>query len=969
MLTPSIEAVVTGAPDSPSPSRKDLRQALRSWHDSVQLGRLPLATCPAAEAARQAGGYTLSEVGRGLALRKALQQGLDALREMPGPKHERWSALLSALYVDGRSAAFLMDSLSMARSTFDHEHGAALDALGRCLQAAGEVSAPASASLVPPQMAPALPLHPLLGRGALLADLGRQLQADPPPALALHGLPGCGKTTLAAALAAEAPVRQQFPDGVLWAGLGQQPDLSAKLGLWAGMLGVPWAEVVRHTRPEERSQLVRAAIGTRRMLLILDDVWDLAHARAMAVAGPGCAQLFTVRSLALATELGSQAPVPVPELPFNDGLQLLLHFIPDLPQADLPLARELVESLAGLPLALVLVGRRLRLESALGSATRLRQVMQELSEPQRRVRVEMPALPSDVQPTLAPETPLSVHAAIELSERPFDELTRAGFHALGALPPGPGSFDHAAASAVSRLPPDGLAQLVLAGLMEPAGEGRYRLHPSIHDYCRAQGIVPQVYQRLASHTLDWLTRGARSAADLELDLPLLRAGLDAGQRQGSPEDFADLTLALLGPVERAGAWALAEPYWTRAEAWAREAFDQERLLALQAARAQAALHLSAFTDAECYAMEGLMLALEMEDAQQAARMFQVLGAVAFNRGDHTAAASSYENGLRQAEADGLETERCALQANLASVYLVRGEVEPAKSLLDQALQLARRLGDVRREASILMNLGVAAAQAGALDKARLAFEESLEISQQTGSWEQRLFLLVNLGALANDEGELALALARFEEALDLARRIGDRVRVCLVLGNLGATQIQLGNDPAAAEALEEGIELARAIGQPEALSLLLTNAGGLDLRQERTGQAEQRLTEAVRLADQTGQPRLRAAARCGLANVLLVQGKTAEAEQLFIIALDLGAHSGLKTTEAEAEFGLARIDFDRGGKAAARRRARRSLQLLGEGHPLAREVRMWLDSKAGPAARPSARARPARQGGRGAAHE
>jgi tetratricopeptide (TPR) repeat protein len=951
---------VTRARDPQSPSRKDLRQALRSWHDSVQLGHSPLADLPATQAARREGGFSSSEVGRGLALRTALQRALGMLSQTPGLKHERWSALLTGLYVDGRSPEYLMDSQGLARSTYDHEHAAALDALGRCLQAAGEAAVPPVIAPAPPQMAPPLPLHPLLGRDELIADLRQQLLGEAPPSIALHGLPGCGKTTLAAVLACDAAIRQRFPEGVLWAGLGQQPDLGAHLGLWAEMLGVPWAEVVRHTRPEERCQLVRSAIGARRMLLVLDDVWDLAHVRAMAVAGPACAQLVTTRSLSLATELGAASPVRVPELLIADGLQLLLHFIPTLPEAELPRARGLVESLGGLPLALVLIGRRLRAEAALGSEAHVRQVLEDLTDPQKRLRVEVPRLPSDLQPTFPPEAPLSLHAAIELSERPFDELTRAGFHALGALPPGPGTFDEATALAVSRLPADGLAQLVLAGLLEAVGDGRYRLHPAIHDFCRGQGTAPQAYQRLARHTLDRLTHGHPKPSELERDLPVLRAGLEAALRLGLPEDFADLSLALFGPVEHAGAWALAEPYWTRAEAWAREALDQERLLALQAARAQAALHLAAFTDAECFAMEGLMLALEMEDAPQAARMFQVLGAVAFNRGDPTAAESSYQNGLRQAEAAGLETERCALQANLASVFLVRGEVEPARSLLDQALHLARRLGDVRREASILMNLGVAAAQAGDHDQARRAFEESLELSQRTGSWEQRMFLLVNLGALASDEGDAPLARARFEEALDLARRIGDRVRTCLLLGNLGATLIQLGEDEAAAESLEEGIELARAIGQPEALSLLLTNGGGLDLRQGRTAQAEQRLHEALRLADQTGQPRLQAAARCGLANVRLVQGQAAQAEELFHAGLDLAARSGLKTTQAEAEFGLARIEFERGKKASARRRAKRSLQLAGEGHPLARDVGAWIDSTTGAPAEPSSGSRPRR---------
>lgn len=935
---------MTRAGPSTDISRKDIRQALRSWHDSVQLGRSPLVKLPAAEAEWRTGGFSASEVGRGIGLRAALQHAMAALAQTPGLKAERWSTLLTGLYIEGRSPAYLMDSLGLARSTFDHEHAAALEALARSLHDVGEAAPPsAPPSVMRLQMTPPLPLHPVLGRDDLLAEVRRRVLGAAPTSIALHGLPGSGKTTLAAALASDPEVLERYPDGVLWAGLGQRPDMGAKLGQWAGVLGVPWAEVIHRTHSEERCQLVHSAIGERRLLLVVDDVWDLAHTRAIAVAGPQCAQLFTTRSLAVAAELSSFPPVRLPALEIEDGVQLLLHFAPRLLGEDLDLARGLVRSVGGLPLALVLIGRRLRQEAALESTSRMHQVLVDLMDPERRLRIEAPPLPSDAQPTLPPASPLSLYAAIELSEQAMDELTRAGFHALCALPPEPATFDETAALAVSRLPADSLTRLVAAGLVEAAGSGRYRLHPAITDYCRLGGIGPLVLRRLADHTRELLSRAQGSPAELERDLPVIQAGLDAALGDAPSEGFVDLTLALLKPVDQLGAWALAEPYWTKAENWARQEFDRERLLGIQAARAQAALHLAAFTDAECFAMEGLMLALEMDDARQAARMFQTLGAVAFNRGDHTAAESSYRNGLRQAEAEDLDNERCALQANLASVHLVRGQFESAQSLLDQALQLARRLGDVRREASILMNLGVVAAQTGDRAQAARAFEESLELSQKTGSWEQRLFLLVNLGALASDEGQLSLARARFEEALVLAHQLGDRVRICLLLGNLGSIMMQQGNLEAAASRLEQGIGLARAIGQPEALALLLTNAGELDLRQGQAGLAEDRLREALHLADQVGQPRLQAAAQCGLANVLLNEGRVEDAEGLYRSSLELASRSGLRLTEAEAEFGLARVELGQGKKASARRRGKHSLELvLGHSPALEVEVREWI---------------------------
>lgn len=59
-----------------------------------------------------------------------------------------------------------------------------------------------------------------LGRAASSGD------AAPVQVLtALHGWPGVGKTTLAAALAHDEQVRAMFPDGVLFASFGKEPDV------------------------------------------------------------------------------------------------------------------------------------------------------------------------------------------------------------------------------------------------------------------------------------------------------------------------------------------------------------------------------------------------------------------------------------------------------------------------------------------------------------------------------------------------------------------------------------------------------------------------------------------------------------------------------------------------------------------------------------------------------------------------
>jgi TIR domain-containing protein/NB-ARC domain-containing protein len=80
---------------------------------------------------------------------------------------------------------------------------------------------------------PSLPDHFLLRtdrlvaiRDALRADLDRPVVISGAAArVGVHGMGGIGKSMLAAALAHDRKVREAFPDGIVWVGLGSLPDV------------------------------------------------------------------------------------------------------------------------------------------------------------------------------------------------------------------------------------------------------------------------------------------------------------------------------------------------------------------------------------------------------------------------------------------------------------------------------------------------------------------------------------------------------------------------------------------------------------------------------------------------------------------------------------------------------------------------------------------------------------------------
>ncbi len=79
----------------------------------------------------------------------------------------------------------------------------------------------------------------LVGRDDLLMQLKERLLAGDHLAFtALYGLPGSGKSAIAAALVRDPKIQAHFGDGILWAGLGQHPNVLDQLARWGKLLGV-----------------------------------------------------------------------------------------------------------------------------------------------------------------------------------------------------------------------------------------------------------------------------------------------------------------------------------------------------------------------------------------------------------------------------------------------------------------------------------------------------------------------------------------------------------------------------------------------------------------------------------------------------------------------------------------------------------------------------------------------------------
>jgi hypothetical protein len=337
----------------------------------------------------------------------------------------------------------------------------------------------------PPGIAPPLPPFIFIGREGALEDIKRHLgnaggSAGRNNTTVVRGWPGVGKTTLVGVIGHDRDIANMFPQGVLWTSLEQNPNVLSEMARWGGELGAD--DILRAPTVNEATASLAAALRHRRMLLIVDDVWDTAHAVPFTrVVGEQCALLITTRlpkvAEALVTDDNKIYVLPV--LTEEDALNLLRILAPSVVEQHQDECRALVRDLECLPLALHVAGRLLKSESKLGWGVtdlidEIREGAKLLPAPAPNDRIEGGMIPT-------------VSALLMKSTNTLDEFTRECFAYLGVFAPKPATFDLSAMKAVWLVddPKPIVRKLVEHGLLEPVGSGRFQMHRILVDHAAA----------------------------------------------------------------------------------------------------------------------------------------------------------------------------------------------------------------------------------------------------------------------------------------------------------------------------------------------------------------------------------------------------------------------------------------------------------------------------------------------------
>jgi tetratricopeptide (TPR) repeat protein/transcriptional regulator with XRE-family HTH domain len=784
-------------------------------------------------------------------------------------------------------------------------------ALGLVPEAPGQgedpPAAPAPAVVHDPTIPPLLAsAEDLIGRDQLLPQLRAYLCAEKTPGIiALYGLPGVGKTTLAVTLAHDQAIQNHFQDGVLWVGLGPQPDISGLLSRWGELLGVPEGESQKLRSTEAWIRRIRAAIGARQMLLIIDDAWEAEQALAFKVGGPGCAYLVTTRFPGLALQLAGTGATQIKELDDHDSVRLLARLAPQVVTDEPKIAQSLAQSVGGLPLALTLIGNYLRIQAHSGQPRRLYAAIERLRKGEERLGLAGPQSVLERSPGLPPDALVSLQAVIEVSEQQLSAEARTALYALAVFPAKPNSFSEEAALAVCQTTEETLDALSDAGLLESHGPGRYTLHQTIADYARVHLQDGAAFRRLAAYFADYVEQYERDSDQLNQEVNNIFAALEAAHTSGDDASLARGVNAFFHFLFTRGLHAQeAGVHLERAVEAARRLNDDTLLATALLHQARAVYKLGQYARAQELVQEAHGLASRVGKAHLLSEILLLLGMLA----------------------------RFRTSLDLAETYF------------QDSLALARQANSPKLISDALSQVGNVLSDKGHYAESEAYQQEALAIARSSDDRETMTQLYVNLCSLALLRGDFASGEAYGQEALALARSIGFLDLICAVLTNLGSAALDQGDFAKAEAYLSEALSVARQVGDTKIASVDLATLGTVAMRRERYEQAADYFQEALQLARQVADIWLLGAVLAEYGELALKQQRLDEAFAVFDEALTISA-KGNQEVVALARYGLARVAAARGDTAAAHAQGTASLALLESmGNRMTEAVKSWLQT-------------------------
>jgi DNA-binding SARP family transcriptional activator len=683
------------------------------------------------------------------------------------------ATLMRALYRSGRPAEALGEYQSvrvLLRDELGTEPGEELRRLHKAiLNRDPSLDPPASQPIDPAPAVRELPAEPsrFVGRSQEMAEVRAALvtadrNARRPTVVVIYGPGGVGKSALAVRTSHD--LATEFPDGQLYVDLcGSTPWLrpltaTEVLGRFLRRLGIPPEQIP--SEEAEAAALYRSAIADRRLLLLLDNAGGTGQILPLIPASASCAVLVTSRYPLASLDADDRLRLGV--LGDAEGLALLTGLTGRL-TAEPEAVRSILALSGGLPLAIRIAAGRLACRPDLSAA----EYAQRLADRSRR----LDELQLD---------DLAVRASIRTS---YDELLSSGdpagavaaraFRMLGLL-----HVPDVAPGVVAAMLPEpdpeiarsALDRLVDAQLLEPFGEGRYRLHdlvrlvaaerataedlPATRDqslvralgyYAATLSLADAQIQSLRTRPFGkspslegvWLPAfdgavEARSWIDEELHCLLSMLDQSLSRTRSVSDLLAPFAEVVWRALEARCEWGSACNVSLQLVATARDLEDPLSgacgLLLLGRSEACLGRHESAMMH-----LEWALLALqELDNQAGVAVTLNGLGLAAVWAGDPVAAQSWFAKGLEVAQRNRMTGLVAVLLSNMVVSYAMLGKLDDALGSARKSTSICAEINDLHTLGSAMINMAGMHCLVGDYDEAIRSADRALALGRDVG---------------------------------------------------------------------------------------------------------------------------------------------------------------------------------------------------------------------------------------------
>lgn len=521
------------------------------------------------------------------------------------------------------------------------------------------------------------------------------------PLVALSGISGTGKLTLAVQWLRSQAEAERFADGQLYADLGRAGGPREVLRQWLRAFG-------HRDVPADLGELAglwRSVTAGLSVAVLVDGVTDPSVVPDLMPGGDRSLTVVTSRrQLWELARYGAVLPDLGP-LPPGDAVQLLTRYLGEVRvAADPAAARRIAEACACLPLALALTGARLATRGA-------------------HVPLGLIPTPTSSDPTTMEDTAIIANRqALDASYRALEPAAQGLYRQLGVVPEA--DYNVSGVAALAALPPEETGRLLLAlnnarlltVVNEEPREASYRFAAAVRAHARVLATSAddeQARKQTVRRWCDWVlwtaTRAQKLLTPKQADtLPRDYAHQPAGpapfhNEAGALAWLEDRQDSLLPTVEAAASagfhdtvWQLADAHWPLFhylhlyELWVavhRIALDSARRAGNPAAVRQmlnsGAIGLSSAgqtDEALAWYADSLSAALEGGDVRDQGQAHIGMAGCHFNSGR-----------LETAEAEVRKAigcwESCGYPRGVALAWTLQGEIAGARDDLSLAVRL------------------------------------------------------------------------------------------------------------------------------------------------------------------------------------------------------------------------------------------------------------------------------------------